>query len=453
MTKKQTEQPSIDAFLDVLKATHDTPVPKGGFGRTTRMLKTAVGTGLSVATGRFRGRGDGGLNSADVRAIERMVRNLGELKGLAMKMGQIFSYVDVSLPPEMRALLSLLQTQSQPAPWSAVEGIVQEELGPRAHELLEHMDHTPFSVASIGQVHRGTLPDGTQVAVKVLHPGIREALTSDFNAARIGPVVARLFMPGSSANMKSFMTEMRDRMMEECDYSLEAERQQLFSRLLQDIPGVVVPQVHLEWCSHRVLVTTFEQGLSLDEMLARNPDSAWRTDVGERLFQIYFGTLYRHGWFHADPHPGNYAFRPDGTLVVYDFGCTRQFDSDTVKALSTLAHAVAGDKPEELREAMGALGGEIPPDDKAYQHVRKLLRSFFSPMLTPGPHVMDAGVNMNASEIFQDKRMLMRLQIPGRLLFLFRIRFGLYAVLARLEACSDWSKLEKKLADECLGSV
>ena len=152
----------------------------------------------------------------------------------------------------------------------------------------------------------------------------------------------------------------------------------------------------------------------------------------------------------ADPHPGNYAFRPDGTLVLYDFGCTRQFDSETVKGLSALAHAVAGDKPEELREAMQALGGEIPADDKAYQHVRKLLRSFFSPMLAPGPHVIDAGVKMNASEIFQDKRMLMRLQIPGRLLFLFRIRFGLYAVLARLEARSDWSKLEKELADECL---
>ena len=439
----------LDGFLDALRGAADNPVPQGGFRRTLRTARAAIGTSLSVASGRFRGRGDG-MGAADLKAIRKLVTNLGELKGLAMKMGQIMSYIDVSLPPEMRDLMSLLQTQSQPTGFERVEETIREELGARADPLLAQMDPSPVSVASIGQVHRAALPDGTRVAVKVLHPGIREALEADFAFARIGPVFARLMAPGAGVTVKEFMAEMRDRMLEECDYGLEAERQRRFGELLASDPAVVVPEVHTDWCARRVLVTTWEPGLDLDAFLATSPPQELRDRVGAALFDVYFGTLYRHGLFHADPHPGNYAFRADGAVVVYDFGCAREFDRDTVRALATLAHAVGGDREEEIRAAFGALGGEVPAGAKAYDHVHRLLRGFFMPLLTPGPHVVDGSVNMAMGEIARDKRMLMRMRMPGKLLFLFRIRFGLYAVLSRLEARCDWSSLERSLADGAL---
>lgn len=439
----------LEGFLSELRGAEDSAVPQGGFRRTLRTARAALGTGLSVASGRFRGRGHG-MGAADLRTIRKLVTNLGELKGLAMKMGQIMSYVDVSLPPEMRDLMSLLQTQSQPTSFERVAATIREELGARAEVLLERMESTPVSVASIGQVHRAVLPDGTQVAVKVLHPGIREALVADFSFAKIGPVVAKVMMPGAGATVKDFMGEMRDRMLEECDYVLEATRQQRFRELLRENPVVLVPAVHPEWCAPRVLVTEWEPGQDLDGFLSADPPQELRDRVGAALFEIYFGTLYRHGLFHADPHPGNYAFRDDGTVVIYDFGCAREFDRDSVRALARLAHAVEGDREMEIRSAFQSLGGEIPDGDKAYAHVHRLLRGFFMPLLTLGPHVVDGSVNMAMGEVIKDKRMLMRLRLPGKLLFLFRIRFGLYAVLSRLGSRCDWSAMEHALAEAAL---
>jgi predicted unusual protein kinase regulating ubiquinone biosynthesis (AarF/ABC1/UbiB family) len=457
-------EPPVDpasALRELLRAGEGRGVPKGGVRRTYRMARAALSTSLSVTSGRLRGRGrdearergGGGLRAADRKAIERLVSRLGELKGLAMKMGQILSYIDDTLPPEMRQLLSLLQTQSQPAPLAQIQQVITEDLGDQAPALLDGLEPTPVSVASIGQVHRATLPDGGAVAVKVLHPGIREALQSDFNTARIGPAVASLLMPGSKQSLRSFIGEMRDRMLEECDYALEAEHQVRFGRLLRDVPGIVVPAVRAELGSSRVLVTDWEPGMDLESFLATAPDAAWRDRAGEALFQVYFGTLYRHGWFHADPHPGNYAFRSDGRIVIYDFGCVRRFDADTVRALSSLAHAVARDEEPAIRQAMQALGGEIPDDPQAFDHVRVLLRGFFSPMLQHGVRAVDAGVNFAMGDVVKDKRMLMRLNLPGKLLFLFRIRFGLYAVLARLGARGDWAALEESLADQALSGA
>ena len=448
MGKKETDL-DMDGFLEALRGAQASDVPQGGLRRTFRTARAALGTGLSVASGRFRGRGDG-LGAADLRTIRKLVTNLGELKGLAMKMGQVMSYVDVSLPPEMRDLMSVLQTQSQPTAFEQVKETIRADLGQRAEVLLAGMEQSPVSVASIGQVHRGVLPDGTEVAVKILHPGVREALEADFAFARIGPVFARLLAPGAGATVKDFMAEMRERMLEECDYVLEARRQQQFKDLLEDDPAVIVPAVHGDWCTERVLVTAWEPGLDLESFLAGNPGQGLRDQVGAALFDIYFGTLYRHGLFHADPHPGNYSFREDGTVVLYDFGCTREFDREAIRALAHLAHAVVRDDEAEIRDAFERLGGNIPAGEKAYEHVQRLLRGFFMPLLTPGIHQVDGSVNMAMGEVIKDKRMLMRLRVPGKLLFLFRIRFGLYAVIARLHSCCDWSSMERSLADGAL---
>jgi len=438
---------AVSALLATLRGTEQ-KVPQGGLRRMARTAGAALGTGLSALSGRFRGREESGLGSADIKTIEKLVRNLGELKGIAMKMGQILSYIDETMPPEMRELLALLQTQSQPTPPEEVLGVIEESLGEKAGPLLSSLDQTPVSVASIGQVHRGRLPDGTEVAVKVRHPGMREALTSDFKFAAVGPFFARMMMPTAGATVKGFITEVRDRLLEECDFTLEAQRQERFRSLFAGHADVVIPRVHSEWSGDGVLTSTWEDGEKLETWLARKPEQAARDAIGTALFDFYFGNLYRHGLFHADPHPGNYAFRADGKVVVYDFGCTREFDKSTVGALSRLAHAVMADDESSIRAAFSDIGGAIPTNDKSFRHARKLLRGFFTPLLTPGPHRIQAGVNLAAADIMRDKRMLMRLQLPGKLVFLFRIRFGLYAVLSSLGANCDWRALELALATE-----
>jgi predicted unusual protein kinase regulating ubiquinone biosynthesis (AarF/ABC1/UbiB family) len=443
----EKEDQALSAFLERLRATVDRPVPTGGFSRMARTARSALGTAANVLLSRRGGEG-GGLGDVDLRSMEKLVASLGELKGVPMKAGQILSYVDVSLPPETRGLLALLQTQSQPTPWLKVQQVVREDLGPRAEELLAHMDPCPASVASIGQVHRATLPDGTPVAVKVRHPGIQEAITADFQLAGAGTAFARLAVPGAGATAQDFMREARERMLEECDYRLEARRQEAFGELFKGDPEIVVPALHDRWCGPRVLVTTWEEGQAWEEFLASAPPASLRDRVGAALFRFYVGTLYRHGIFHADPHPGNYRLRGDGTLVVFDYGCVRAFDRPSVAALVRLAEAVRVDDVPAIREALCGLGALPPDHPAAMAHVRGLLRGFFGPMLVPGPHTVDARVTVDMRQVAKDKLALGRLRLPGKLLFLFRIRFGLYAVLDRLGAVQDWAALERDAARE-----
>jgi predicted unusual protein kinase regulating ubiquinone biosynthesis (AarF/ABC1/UbiB family) len=433
------------ALLERLGQAEGKAVPRGALRRLAKTARAAARTGASVFSGRLRGRGDG-LSGADLRAIEKLVTSFGELKGVAMKMGQILSYIDDTMPREMRALLALLQTQSQPTAWPALVATVEEDLGDRAEALLAGLDRRPVSVASIGQVHRGRLPDGTEVAVKVLHPGIRQALRSDFRAAGVGSSFARVLVPAGGGTAKGFIAEAKARLEEECDYALEAVRQETFGRLFKNHDTIVIPAVHGDWSTDRVLTTTWLEGRSYEAFLASDPDQATRDRVGRALFEFYFGTLYRHALFHADPHPGNYTFREDGRVGIFDFGCVREFDAATVGALANLLVAVREDDAEAIGSGLVELGARRPKKDRDLATVRGLLRGFFAPMLTPGEHRVEAGVAMEARSVLSSKRAMLRLRLPGKLLFLFRIRFGLYAVLARLGARCDWRALETALA-------
>jgi predicted unusual protein kinase regulating ubiquinone biosynthesis (AarF/ABC1/UbiB family) len=401
----------------------------------------------AVLGGRFRGQGQG-LEAADLDAVVRLVERLGELKGMAMKAGQILGYVDPSLSPELRNLLSVLQTASPASPFADVEQTIREAFGERADKLLAGLGRMPIAVASIGQVHRGTLPNGLDVAVKVRHSGIEAALASDFKAAGAGSAVASIMFGAAGGTVRSFIDEAQATLLEECDYPLEAARQDEFAQLFADDPEIVIPPVVLEWCGPGVLTTGWCPGQGLEDWIATDPTAAARNRLGEALFRFYVGTLYRLGLFHADPHPGNYGLQDDGRVVIYDFGCVRRFDATTVRAFAALVAAVRDDDVEAMTDALQTLGAS--PRPTMADHLRKLLRGFFGPLLVPGPHRIEPDEGIEARQVIQDKRALMQLALPGKLLFLFRLRFGLYAVLSRIEAEVDWAGLESKWADEAL---
>jgi predicted unusual protein kinase regulating ubiquinone biosynthesis (AarF/ABC1/UbiB family) len=312
------------------------------------------------------------------------------------------------------------------------------------------MERSPKSIASIGQVHRAKLPDGTEVAVKVQHPDMDAAIRSDFRAASMGTGMAGLVLPGIGATARDFVAELEARLLEECDYRLEAERQRLFGSIFAGHPTLLVPAVHDEWCGPRVLTTTWQMGRDF-EALCATANQEERNRVGAALFDFYVGTLYRRGLFHADPHPGNYEFCPDGRVVIFDYGCVRVFEPQMVRFFAELADAVRADSRTLTVSALRGLGAEPSADDAAYAHLRQLLRSFFAPMLQSGAHPIDGRIVVDFKQLTRDKLAIARLRLPGRLVFLFRIRFGLYAVLSRLKAVCDWSEMERGFAAEPQG--
>jgi predicted unusual protein kinase regulating ubiquinone biosynthesis (AarF/ABC1/UbiB family) len=431
-------------FVEELRSDTGRAAPGKGLGRLVRTVRGAAG--LASRTWFSRGRTE--LTDSDLASIEGLVTRLGELKGAPMKAGQILGFLEADLPEEMRRMLALLQTQSPATPFPAVEQVLRADLpGDRAEALLAGLERSAISVASIGQVHRARLPGGEAVAVKLRHPGVEDAIRSDFKGAATGAAFARLLVPGAGATAREFVEEAQARFLEECDYRLEADRQRLFGRLFAGHPDVIVPRIHDEWCGKRVLTSAWEPGQGFDAFAAA-ATQAERDRAGLALFEVYVGTLYRHAVFHADPHPGNYCFREGGRVVVFDYGCVRQFEPSAVAAFVELAESVRHRDDERMRRALVGLGAEPPTNAKAFDHVRGLLESFFAPVLQPGAHRIDGRVAVDARRITRDKLAVARLRLPGKLLFLFRIRFGVYSVLARLGAVCDWGAIERGWADD-----
>jgi predicted unusual protein kinase regulating ubiquinone biosynthesis (AarF/ABC1/UbiB family) len=396
-------------------------LPTSAFGRARRTIGAALNMGLGRLTGK-----------SDLEMFEELAVQLGELKGTAMKAGQILSYLDTELPEEAKRLLSVLQVSSQPTPFEEIAKVVPPE-------LLATMERQPVATASIGQVHRARLPDGTPVAVKVRHPGIEQAIAADFRSASAASALPGLVLPG----VREVIAEARETFLAECDYAAERTWQERFGALYAGHPSITVPAVHAAWCSDRVLVTTWCEGLSFEQVCISSSQAA-RDRAGAALYEFYVGSLYRFGLFNGDPHPGNLLFGEDGSLTVFDFGCVKEFGPALVRALVELSRAVRADDAPAIRRALVGVGaGE--PDDKAHAATRQLLRGFYAPVLTPGPHRVESGLSFDSRQILKDKLAVARMRLPAKLLFLFRIRFGLHAELTRLKAEADWAGLEDRL--------
>jgi predicted unusual protein kinase regulating ubiquinone biosynthesis (AarF/ABC1/UbiB family) len=321
-----------------------------------------------------------------------------------------------------------------------VRQVVRDTFGERAEVLLAAMEPAPFSVASIAQVHRADLPEHGAVAVKVRHPGIEAALKADFSMAGGGVALANTVLLGLASSAKAMIEESRATLLAECDFAREAEHQRLFRRWLEPHGAVVVPEVIDAWSGAAVLTTRWETGLSLDAFLASGPSQAARDRAGVALFEVMVGGFHRLGLLYADPHPGNFAFR-DGQVVVYDFGCVRAFSAEQTAAFNGIASALRARDRAALFRAARTFGFGLDGQEREALFER-FAKSFFAPLLHDRPSVIAPDGAVEAAQLVRDKRALAKLGLPPHLLFLLRLRFGLYAVLARLEARADWGALE-----------
>jgi predicted unusual protein kinase regulating ubiquinone biosynthesis (AarF/ABC1/UbiB family) len=435
-------QDPLQQLLWNLRAKGGSPLPTSSLGRLQKTASAAARIGIGALAGRLRGE-EFNIGSLPPEAVARLVETLGELKGVAMKAGQILSYVDGSLSPEARRLLAVLQVMSQPTAFTHIQRIIVEDLGPRGRTLLARLEREPVASASIGQVHRAVREDGTRVAVKVRHPGIEEAIRADFKTAAVGTFFANLAVAG--ANVEGFVAEAEARFLEECDYRLEARRQIRFGEIFAGHASITIPAVHLDVCGPRVLTSTWHDGAGLDAFLGTAAYAAERVRAARALYEFYVGTLYRHGLFNADPHPGNLLFAPDGHVTILDHGCVREFAPDVVVCLARLSRAVRADDARDIQAALLALGVTDPARD--FDVTRSILRGFYAPLLEPGRHRVEPDQAISMGQVAKLKKSLLRLRLPGKLMFLFRIRIGLYAVLARMGARLDWIELEEELAD------
>ncbi len=252
----------------------DSSIPKGRIRRTAQ-VGSVVGTegaryaGTRAANiARSKEGRDAALERRHLEAAEKMVKTLGSMKGAALKIGQLASFIDTEfLPPEYRELyqkeLSKLQTEAPSMPWKKVRKVLDEEWDEPVEELFEDFDHDASAAASIGQVHRAVLPDGRAVAVKVQYPGVADAVAADMQNAGMIMRLAKALAPGLDA--KAAADELKERVLEELDYELEAQNQRAFARGYRGHPFIHVPDVVTRLSTERVLVSEWvEDGIKFD---------------------------------------------------------------------------------------------------------------------------------------------------------------------------------------------
>ncbi|MEO7744863.1 MAG: AarF/ABC1/UbiB kinase family protein [Actinomycetota bacterium] len=357
-------------------------LPRKAVTRTAKLATLPLGFAGRTALG--FGRRVGGrpaeLVAAEVQArtAEQMFKVLGELKGGAMKFGQAMSIFEAALPEEMaapyRATLTKLQDSAPPLPAAVVHKVLAAELGVQWRRKFASFDDKPAAAASIGQVHRAVWKDGRPVAVKVQYPGAGPALISDINqVARVARLSAS-WIPG--IDIKPIMDELKRRVAEELDYTLEAASQKQFAKAFEGDPDFALPKVVAS--SEHVIVSEWLEGLPLSKVITDGTQA--ERDAAARLYLEFLVVgPQRSGLLHADPHPGNFRLTPDGRLGVLDFGAVNRLPDGLPPHLgSLLAKALDGDDEAVvagLRED-GFIKSSISVDGP-------MLLDYLSPFLEP----------------------------------------------------------------------
>ncbi len=412
-----------DKLLDAL--------PKGFRDRTWVTARLAARLGVAAAKANF---GLGSAAEADdaqaARGAEELVQQMGALKGLAMKVGQMASYLPGAMPPAAQRVLASLQASSVAMSAETIAAAIERELGAPPHQVFDTFEATAFAAASIGQVHRATF-EGRAVAVKVQYPGIEEVLRADLDT--VG-TLATLATVGTKASGAEIAGELRQRLLEECDYRIEARNQRVFAAALASVPGAHVPTIVEARSTRRVLTSALAEGQRFHELLD-HATQAERDLAGVRVYEGCFRPLFERGLFNADPHPGNYLFAADGGVTFLDFGCARTFDPGFIERWKRLALAVTDHDRAAFPRAFSDVGF-VALSDKRFDWDAQwdALGLLYRPMREPEFRFTRAFVRETYDALLFRNPNKLRLAMPGEWVFLNRLQWGIFAILADLGA-------------------
>ncbi len=431
-------------------------IPKGRARRSAKvgMLAGTQGSRLAATKatnlGRSKERKRERMDSAALETAERLVETLGSMKGAAMKMGQLASFVDTDyLPDEYRELfqdkLSKLRNDAPKMPWEKVRKVLVEQYDEPYEELFAQIEPEAFAAASIGQVHRGKLTDGREVAVKIQYPGIDAAIRSDLSNATLFMRFAKAIAPGLDA--KAVAAELKERVLEELDYEYEAQNQRVFARAYRDHPFIYVPDVISRLSRSKVLVTEFVRGQGFDEV--KQLDDEARSRFGEIVYRFYWGSIYNLLHFNADAHPGNYLMLDDGRVAFLDFGMTKRLDREQISLQEAAVKARLAGDPELLREKMADLGFVRNPKridaEQLMEHIDAIGGWYWEDrdVEITSEYVMEVmtAVSDPRSEFFS---LMRRENIPANELMGRRMEMGVLAVLGQLRAKRNWHRIARE---------
>jgi len=392
------------------------------------------------------------LAKRQLETAKQIVAVLGTMKGAAMKLGQVMSFLDVGLVPEehrdeFQRELAKLRDAAPTVSFKQMKRVIEDDLEEPINRVFATFEEEPIAAASIGQVYRATLVEsGREVAVKVQYPGVAGAVRADLQNLDMIMRLLKRMTPG--LDVKAIAEEIKERIGEELDYELEAQNQRSLARIFAGHPFIVVPDVVSGLTRERVLVSAFVRGVGFEELKGR--PQAERDRIGEIVFRFFLGCLYRHRQFSGDPHPGNFLLQDDGRVAFLDFGLFKRMDTGPVELELACQRAVVEGDAATLHDLLAKSGFLPEPDRVDPEHLLDFIRDAIwwyttadeAVALTPeiATNVMIESSDPRSSH-FREMR---HQQMSPEHLFGRRMEMLTLAVLSQLRARANWHRIARE---------
>ena len=427
------------------------------FTRSAKVWKLSARNSARFAVSRVRGIGSAEERRAQldeqfaIRTAEDVAKELGEMKGVLMKAGQLISFIFEALPDEAQDALATLQADAAPMAPSLAAEVVRGDLGRAPERVFLDWSDMPIAAASIGQVHKAITPNGRDVAVKVQYPGVHDAIESDLDAAEVMyAMFSSMMLKGLDA--KGLVDELRLRMREELDYRLEATNVAEFEERFAGHPWVRIPKLVPEFSTERLLTTEWIEGLTFEQFREQASDDTKQRSA-EVVWRFAQNAIHRHGMFNGDPHPGNYKFHHDGSVSFLDYGLVKRWSPGEWESLKPTMDAVVIDRDPDLvvkrMEQSGFLrtghgldaqmvfdyvsSPYVPYLTDEFTFTRDWMRDTLAVILdVQGPH----------AEVIE------QLNMPPSFVILDRVIWGVSAILGKLDAHGPWRAMLLEYIDD-----
>jgi predicted unusual protein kinase regulating ubiquinone biosynthesis (AarF/ABC1/UbiB family) len=428
-----------------------TDIPQRRAARTARLASLPLGVAGRATVGlgkRIAGRSAEAV-TADLqqRTAEQLFTVLGELKGGAMKLGQAMSVFEAAMPEEYvapyRTALTRLQEAAPPMAAEVMHRVLAEQFGRRWRERFAEFDDRPAAAASIGQVHKAVWHDGRTVAVKIQYPGAGPALMADFTQlARFARLFGRL-SPG--LEIKPLLAELKERVLEELDYNLEAEAHRAFAAAYADDAEIAIPRVVAS--APKVIITEWIDGTPLSRIIAAGTQEQ-RDRAGYLLALLHYSAPVRANLLHADPHPGNFRLCANGRLGVVDFGAVARLPGGIPAPLGWMIRYTIDRNGDALMAVLYEQGFIRPGIRVTPLQIMHYLGPATEPLTVERFTFSRAWMRHQAARIGDPRReeaQIGRLfNLPPSYLLVHRVTLGSIAVMCQLEATVPFRALAER---------
>jgi predicted unusual protein kinase regulating ubiquinone biosynthesis (AarF/ABC1/UbiB family) len=434
------------------------PIPTSRIRRLSRVGTLAAGQAARQLGTRAANltrddeRSRAALEKRQIEAAEQIVAVLGTMKGAAMKLGQVLSFLDVGLVPEeyqeeFQRKLAELRDAAPKVSFKDMRKVLESEYGEKLDEVFETFDPVPIAAASIGQVYKAKLHDGRDVAVKVQYPGVASAVRADMQNLGVIMRLLKSVFPG--LDVSAMTQEIRERIYEELDYELEAQNQKALARIYRGHPFIVIPDVVTSLSREKVVVTEFVSGRGFEEIKQLPQDE--RNRIGEIIYRFYFGSMYRHHQFSGDPHPGNSMLLDDGRMAFLDFGLFKRISREVAETQLRIGRAGVEGDGERLRRELIAAGfisnaDRLDPDALLEQFAGLTWWYTTDEVIPLAPEVATQVLIDMSDPRSQWYGHMRHESVPADYLFGGRMETLTLAVLSQLRAAGNWHRIWREWA-------